>query len=116
MSTVGSPTMNVTSSMIRSLCGIPYEECLCAVQLMKNERYKDCLTDYFLMSSRIFILFSFIMQIYLIRDLFTLRGNVINEISIEFLNINIALFSIILYRIKTFVFIGCSVEPMEIYQ
>ncbi|UJR07554.1 hypothetical protein I4U23_011842 [Adineta vaga] len=98
-SIVRSSTINMTSTMTRSSCGIPYEECLCSVQLMKNEYYKDCLTDYFLMSSRIFILFSFVIQICFVRDCFALSGKysrfVVHVLSI----ISVFLFFIIAYVI-----------------
>jgi hypothetical protein len=69
-----SPVTNVTSINEGFFCGIPYDDCLCSVQSKKNEFVKYCLTDNFLVGSRISILVSFVIQICLIRELFALSG------------------------------------------
>jgi hypothetical protein len=69
-----SSMSNLTSIKIRLPCDIPYDNCRCSVQLAKNVFLKDCLTDDFLLRSRIFPLVSFILQVCLIRDLFTFSG------------------------------------------
>ena len=67
-------TSNVTTSWFELLCGLPYEECLCSVQSTKNISLKDCITDRFLLGSRICPLLSFILQIILIQEVFTITG------------------------------------------
>ena len=69
-----SSMSNVTSIQSGSHCGIPYDNCLCSVQSTQNLSLKYCLTDNFLLGSRLFPLVSFILQICLIRDLFTFSG------------------------------------------
>jgi len=65
---------NVTSVNIHFFCGIPYDDCLCSVQSTTNKHLKYCLTDNFLMGSRIFPLVSFVLQICLIQHLFSFNG------------------------------------------
>jgi hypothetical protein len=75
-----SSMSNVTSIKIGISCGIPYDDCRCSVQSAKNIHLKYCLTDDFLTFSRIFPLVSFALQIFLIRDLFTLSGKHIRSV------------------------------------
>ena len=63
---------NWTSSPMRTWCDISYDDCLCSVQLAKNTSLENCLTDRFLLGIRISALLSFILQIFLIRESFTL--------------------------------------------
>lgn len=67
---------NATSNDVRSLlCGISsYDDCRCSVQASKNVSLKNCLTDNYLLYSRLFPIVSFILQAFLVRDLFTLSG------------------------------------------
>ena len=69
-----SPMSNITSLKMGFFCGIPYGDCLCSVQSKKGEPLKDCLTDKYLLKSRLFILVSFMIQICLLRDLFSFHG------------------------------------------
>ena len=65
---------NVTATQLGFDCEIPYEECLCSVQSTKNISLENCLTDRFLLGHRISLLFSFIIQICYIREMFTFSG------------------------------------------
>ena len=67
-------TSNVTASWFKLYCGMPYEECLCSVQATKNISLEDCVTDRFLLGSRICPLLSVILQISIIREVFTITG------------------------------------------
>ena len=67
-------TSNVTASWFRLFCDLPYEECLCSVQSTKNISLEDCVTDRFLLGSRICPLVSIILQFCLIRDVFSITG------------------------------------------
>ena len=69
-----SSTSNVPSTWLGLFCGTPYDECLCSVQSTKNISLDGCVTDHFLLGSRICPLLSFILQIWLIRELFTITG------------------------------------------
>jgi hypothetical protein len=81
-----SSMSNVTAIQMGLFCGISYDDCRCSVQSTKDEHLKNCLTDSFLLGARIFPLVSFILQICLIRDLFTFIGShtrfVINSLGI----------------------------------
>ena len=65
---------NVTTSWCGLCCGLPYEECLCSVQSTKNISLEDCVDDRLLLGSRICPLLSFILQILIIREVFTITG------------------------------------------
>lgn len=69
-----SPMTNVTSFKIGFFCGIPYDDCRCSVQSKKNEHFEYCLTDNFLMGSRILPLVSLAVQIWVIRGLLSFSG------------------------------------------
>jgi len=71
---VRSSMSNVTSMKNGFYCGISYDDCRCSVQSTKNIHLKYCLTDNFLMVSHIHPLVSFVVQIFHIRDLFTIIG------------------------------------------
>ena len=65
---------NVTATQLGFDCEIPYEECLCSVQSTKNISLENCLTDHILSGHRISLLFSFIVQVCYIREMFTFSG------------------------------------------
>ena len=67
-------TSNVTTSWCGLCCDLPYEECLCSVQVTKNISLEDCVNDRLLLGSRICPLLSFILQIFIIREVFTITG------------------------------------------
>lgn len=73
-----SPMFNATSFKIGFFCGIPYDDCRCSVQSKKNEHFEYCLTDNFLMGSRILPLLSFAVQVWVIRDLFSFSGKYVH--------------------------------------
>ena len=63
---------NVSATQLGLHCGIRYDECLCSAQSAKSITLEKCLTDRFLLGHRISLLFSFIVQICFIRELFTI--------------------------------------------
>jgi hypothetical protein len=65
---------NTTASRSAYSCGIPYEECRCSDQAKQNVHLEHCLTDDFLLRSRIFIIVSFVLQCVLAEDLFSVEG------------------------------------------
>jgi hypothetical protein len=71
------PGPNATLNAHNLICGIPYEDCLCSVQLTKNGQLENCLTDNLLLGSRIFILLLFMIQICSIREFWSLSGKYI---------------------------------------
>ncbi|CAF2079882.1 unnamed protein product [Rotaria magnacalcarata] len=73
-----SPMFNATSFKIGFFCGIPYDDCRCSVQSERNEHFEYCLTDNFLLGSRILPLVSFVIQIWVIRDLFSFSGQYVS--------------------------------------
>ena len=65
---------NMTLNSDTPCCGMPYEECLCSVQSMRNISSQVCLTDRLLLDSRLVPLLSFILQICFVRKMFTVTG------------------------------------------
>jgi len=67
---------NLTSSTVdKSFWHVHYEKCLCSVLLNKTKNSKNCITDIELRCSRILPLLSFVLQICVVRELFTLSGD-----------------------------------------
>lgn len=73
-SVLRSRTPNLTLSTVDLLCGIPYEDCLCSIQSTKHEQLKNCLTHYYLLGSPIYLQALLILQIFTIRELFSVNG------------------------------------------
>ena len=59
-----------TSEML--YCDLPYDDCLCSVLLRKFNTSENCITYEHLVGSRLLPLFSFFLQVYLGRVLFSL--------------------------------------------
>jgi hypothetical protein len=100
-----SSMSNMTSIKIGIFCGIPYDDCRCSVQSTKNIHLEYCLTDNFLMISRLHPLVSFVFQIFLIRDLFTFSGKHIRFVVYVLWAISLFIFFIIadgIYRNSCF--------------
>jgi len=72
--------LNITSLDIRLFCEMSFDDSLCSVQSTKTKQSKYCLTDNFLFGSRIFLLVSFVLQIFLIHDLFSFSGKYVRFI------------------------------------
>jgi hypothetical protein len=75
-----SRMLNITSLNIRLFCEMSFDDCLCSVQSTKTKQSKYCLTDNFLFGSRIFLLVSFVLQIFVIHDLFSFSGKYVRFI------------------------------------
>jgi hypothetical protein len=75
-----SRMLNITSLDIRLFCEMSFDDSLCSVQSTKTKQSKYCLTDNFLFGSRIFLLVSFVLQIFVIHDLFSFSGKYVRFI------------------------------------
>jgi hypothetical protein len=64
--------LNVSKIPIIFYCDLPYDDCLCSVFLNSSNTSENCITDFQLVSSRILPLVSFLLQIFLVRELFSL--------------------------------------------
>lgn len=72
-SNVHSQTFNLTASIeYNSFCTVDYEKCLCSVLSNKTKNSTKCITNMEFQCSRILPLVSFLLQICILRDLFTL--------------------------------------------
>jgi hypothetical protein len=66
-----SRKINVTERLDFYYCDLPYDDCLCSVLSNKSDTSDGCITYFQLVGSRILPLVSFLLQIYLIRELFS---------------------------------------------
>ncbi len=64
--------LNVSRRSFYFYCGLPYNDCLCTVLLNSFNTSKTCITNVQLVGSHILPLISFLLQIYLVRALFSL--------------------------------------------
>ncbi len=67
--------LNVTNTSPLLYCQLPFDECLCSVLSNESHTSKNCITETQLISSRILPLISFILEVCLIREFFSLSGN-----------------------------------------
>jgi len=74
-SILDSRGLNVTHFTALLYCELPYDDCLCPVLLNKSDNSEKCITYVQLIGSRILTLVSFILQIYLVRKLFSLNSD-----------------------------------------
>jgi hypothetical protein len=75
-SSVHSQMSNLTSSIDdNTFRRLHYEKCLCSVLSNKTENSENCITDIELQCSRILPLVSFVLQICLLRAVFTLSAD-----------------------------------------
>jgi len=65
----------VTYSSSLFYCDLSYDDCLSPVLLNKSDTSKKCITNVQLVVSRILPLISFLLQIFLVRELFSLSGD-----------------------------------------
>ena len=65
------PVTKMTLNNSLSQCNIPYEECRCSVSSDKFNNSKNCITDIQAMGSHILPPISFVLQLYVIYDLFS---------------------------------------------
>jgi len=67
--------LNVTRGSEILYCFLPYDDCLCSVLSNKSNASENCITYDQLVGSRILPLVSFFLQIFLVRELFSLSGD-----------------------------------------
>jgi hypothetical protein len=67
--------LNVTNRSPIFYCDLPYEDCLCPVLLNKSDISQNCITHDELVVSRVLPLVSFLLQISLVRELFSLSAD-----------------------------------------
>jgi hypothetical protein len=67
--------LNVTHTSTILYCDLPYDDCLCSVLLNKSDTSQNCITYVQLVESRILPLVSFFLQIFLVRELFSLSAD-----------------------------------------
>jgi hypothetical protein len=74
-SMVHSRGLNVTHTRTMFNCDLSYEDCLCSVSLNKFNTSENCITHDELVMNRLLPLVSFFLQIYLVRELFSLSAD-----------------------------------------
>jgi hypothetical protein len=67
--------LNVTNTSPVFYCQLPFDECLCSVLSNESHTSKKCITETQLISTRILPLISFVLEVCLIREFFSLSGN-----------------------------------------
>jgi hypothetical protein len=67
--------LNVTDTSPLLYCQLPFDECLCSVLSNKSHTSEKCVTKIQLISSRILPLISFVLEICLVREFFSLNGD-----------------------------------------
>jgi hypothetical protein len=70
-----SRNINVTRRLDVFFCDLPYDDCLCSVLSNKSDTSDNCITYAKLVASRFLPLVSFILQIFLIRELFSFNAD-----------------------------------------
>ena len=75
-----SHALNLTPWERGFFCKMSFDDSLCSAQSTKINQSKHCLTDNFLFGSRMFIVFSFVLHIVLIHDLFSFSGKYVHFI------------------------------------
>ena len=70
-----SHNINVTQRLDVFFCDLPYDDCLCSVLSNKSDTSDNCITYAKLLGSRVLPLVSFILQIFLIRELFSFSAD-----------------------------------------
>jgi hypothetical protein len=65
----------ITLADYRSLCNIPYDECRCSVLSNKSNSSIKCITDNAAMTAHILPLVSYVLQLYIIYEVFSFSGN-----------------------------------------
>jgi len=74
-SILDSRKVNVTNKAPVFYCDLPYDNCLCSDLTNKSHTSEKCITNIQLVGSRILPLISFLLQIFLVRELFSLSGD-----------------------------------------
>jgi len=64
--------LNVTNKSPLFFCVVPYDDCLCSVLSNISNTSEKCITNVELVGNRILPLISFLLQIFLVRELFSL--------------------------------------------
>jgi hypothetical protein len=67
--------LNVTNRPPIYYCDLPYDDCLCPILSNISDTSQKCITNAELVTSRILPLISFFLQIFLVRELFSLNTN-----------------------------------------
>ena len=65
---------NITPNNSSLQCNIPYEECRCSVISNKSNNAIECITDIQAMTAHISPLVSYVLQLYIIYELFLFKG------------------------------------------
>jgi hypothetical protein len=67
-----SRKLNLTNTPKVFHCNLRCDDCLCSVLLNKSNSSENCIIDSQIVASRILLLISFFLQIFLVRELFSL--------------------------------------------